>query len=210
MPDPLRLALVCGLLPLVAGTAVFLAWIATDHAWLVGVGSLVATSGAILVLAGLAALTLDMRRARSAGRRRWHARTVVVLALLLSNIAAFLLYAATALAMIDADLVTLTNSGATPIGPIEITDPSGQALGIGHLAAGETRQICTTFKGEGAVTMRVERNGNAETLILVGYTTELLGSRVTADLAAGSAPREEVHRISGAEFLGICLLDRAH
>ena len=202
-----RVALFCSLFPALTGTAIFAAWLVTDHDTLELAGLLLIYGGILLVLAGLVSLRLYLshaRRAGIAGRRSafW------ALAFLLANLPLCAAYVSIAFAMESAHHITLANRASAPIEDLVLTDPTGRRFAIGNVGPGLTLHLCPDFSGEGAVAFSFSIEGEGRSGTLIGYLADPLGSRSSLLLTEDRATKtgETFERISLSEFLHHCVL----
>ena len=202
-----RAALFCGLFPALLGTAIFAAWLVTDHGWLEIAGLLLIYGGILLVLAGLVSLRLYLSHARRGGiaSRR---PAVWALALLLANLPLCAAYVSIAFAMESAHHVTFVNRASAPVEDLVLTDPTGRRFAIETIGSGLTRHDCPDFSGEGAVEFSFNIEGESRTGTIIGYLADPLGSRSTLWLTEDRTTEtsETFERISAAEFLCHCVL----
>jgi len=202
-----RAALLCGLLPMLLGTAIFAAWLVTDHGSLEIAGLLLIYGGILLLGAGLVSLRLYLSHARRggiAGRRP----AVWALALLLANLPLCAAYVFIAFAMESAHHVTLVNRASKSIEALVLTDPTGRRFPVGTIGPGQVRQVCPDFSGEGAVEFSLTIDGESRTGTLIGYLADPLGSRSTLLLTKVNTTEasETFERISLVEFLRHCVI----
>ena len=109
-----RAAIVCGLVPLLAGTAVFLLWLLTDWMPLMLAGYVTILGGTAIVLAGLVFLGMYAIQAPRLlpPAPRFGLSTLAVAALLLVNFPLAALYTWGAIYKFTLYTVTVTNAGA--------------------------------------------------------------------------------------------------
>jgi hypothetical protein len=79
-----RIALVCGLIPLIIGISVFCSWILTRWDWLMLAGFFTVVIGFLLFLGGLVSLLIASRRARQHGMP-YKQKNLFIFGLLLLN-----------------------------------------------------------------------------------------------------------------------------
>lgn len=201
-----KLAIACGLLPMILGTAIFVAWLITDSDVLEIIGLLLVYGGVALLALGLVCLLAFVSRARKAGIAYRRARNWALVVLFLN----FPLCAATiflAFAMESANVVTLVNNAAVPIEAMILSDPQGRQFHVGSIQPGQDHQACFGFAGEGAVRFSFNAQGTPHAGILIGYLAGPLGSRATLTLSRDMTVEtdEQFHRISLTEYLRSCV-----
>ena len=140
-----KLAIACGLLPMILGTAIFVAWLITDSDVLEIIGLLLVYGGVALLALGLVCLLAFVSRARKAGIAYRRARNWALVVLFLN----FPLCAATiflAFAMESAHHVTLVNRASAPVEDLVLTDPTGRRFAIGTIGSGLSRHVCPPIR----------------------------------------------------------------
>jgi hypothetical protein len=178
-----RVALLCALIPLVVGVAVFVGWVWTRALWLMISGYYVIVVGIVLFLAGLIALWNGVRSAKQA-QIRYGRPAAVTLALLIANFPIAFVLSAYAFNLMTSNDIVFVNNSAEAARDIVLTDPSGAQYQVPNIAAHETRRKAIHFHGDGAVTYRMTIGTADMTGTLLGYTTDGVGSRVHVEIAA--------------------------
>jgi len=188
------------------GTAVFVAWLFTDHDALEIAGLLVIYGGIAIFLAGIASLFVFVSRAREAGTA-YRKSAALALAVLLLNFPLCATYVSVAFAMESAHLVTVVNRADVPIEALTFVDPSETIFRAAFIGPGEVHLACLDFSGEGAVEYSLTVYGETRAGILVGYLAAPLGSRATLRVsqALNVEASEEFRRISLADFVRVCV-----
>jgi hypothetical protein len=119
-----RVAIICGALPLIVGTSVFLLWFATGWEWLPIAGILTIYAGVFLFAVGVCVLGYQLWAARTAidlrRGRLWIAVSVCAI-LMLGNFPAALGLMALALEVVSAEyVVQIDNRTKLPLGEIRV------------------------------------------------------------------------------------------
>ena len=167
---PLYIALGCGLLPAVVGTAVISLWLLTRHGSLPLFGLFTIFLGLACTLVGAVFLVIHFNEA-SAGRSRptrsWRVRGLLAGALLLGNfpLCAFYIWAA------GLYTVRVVNAAGGNVSSFVVSDPAGQRWEMGPVAPGTRKTRLMDFNGEGAVTFSANVNGTVVTGDVDGYIT---------------------------------------
>lgn len=200
-------AIVCGLIPMALGSAIFAAWLVTDLDALEIIGVVFIYGGIFLFAAGIAALLIFVSRARRGGVA-YRKSAALALVVLVANFPLCAAYVAIAFAMKSAHVVAVENRAGMAMEDLGLRDPTGRHFGVGSVGPGQTRQVCLDLSGEGAVGFSFSADGRPYAGILIGYLAGPLGSRATLRLAEDLSAQvsEEFRRISLAEFLRTCLL----
>jgi len=203
------MAIACGLLPMLLGTAIFAAWLFTDYDALEIIGLLFIYGGIVLFVAGIVSLLVFVSRARMGGIA-YRTPTTVALALLILNFPLCVAYVSIAFAMESAHVVTVVNRTDIPIEALTLTDPIGRQFRVGTVAPGQVHHACPEFSGEGAVQFSLIVDGETRAGTLIGYLADPLGSHATLlvskELTAKAS--EDFRRISLADFLSFCVRGR--
>lgn len=201
-----KIAVACGVLPLLAGTITFGAWLATDSDALMLVGISVILVGLGLFVAGAIALRRFVVSAKKAAVS-YVRRTVIVAAILVLNFPLALAYMAIADTMVTGIFVTIANDFSGPIRNLVVTDPRGATFPVENIEPGSRHSSCFDFSGEGTVKFSMTASGLAHSGILIGYITPSMGLRAELRLTADGEVEisESLGRISLGELLQFCL-----
>ncbi len=202
-----RTAIVCGLVPMLLGTAIFAAWLFTDFNALGILGILFIYGGLALFAAGIVSLLIFVSRARKDGIA-YRKPAILALAVLVVNFPLCAAYISIAFLMESAHVVTVVNRTGMPIETLALTDPVGRRFRVGTVGPGQVRRACLGFSGEGAVQFSLSVDGETRTGTLIGYLSDPLGSDATLHLSEDLSvqTREGFRRISVADFLRHCVL----
>ncbi len=202
-----RTVLVCGLFPMTAGTAIFVAWLLTDLDVLEILGMVLICIGIALVVLGIVGLAIFISRARNEGLP--YGKPVCLgAALLFLNFPLCAAFVSIAFAMESAHVVTVVDRATAPIEDLTFTDPAGQQHQIEPIRPGEVYHACIDFSGEGAVQYSFTVDGQMHTGTLIGYLSDPLGSNTTLDISDDLTAKAsaEFQRISAASFFQHCIL----
>lgn len=200
------LAIVCGLIPMVLGSAVFAAWLETDSDSLEIVGIVAIYLGLPLFAVGVVALvvfTAAARKSEIAYRRS----TAIALIILVANFPLCVVYVSLAFAMESAHLVTIDNGADVGVGELILSDPAGRQFPVGTVPPGEIRHACLDLAGEGVVRFAFTIDGETREGVLIGYLAAPLGSHATLRVSVERtvSASETFSRISLPGFLRYCL-----
>ena len=202
-----RCSLVCGLIPLLLGTATFFWWLITGVHEILLVGYYVILGGIALFLAGMVCVFVYVLKARRA-QSRYKRAAVVSVTVLLLNFFVCAGYLLLAVGMMTTYIVIVTNDYREPIRDLVLKDPADGVYGISTVQPGAIAEACFRFKGEGAVTYAMTSRGSAQTGELVGYVTS--GSGGTAKLSLSQdglvQTEDQVFRVSAGDYIRVCLL----
>ena len=202
-----RIAIACGLLPMILGTAIFTEWLFTDLDTLEIIGLWLIYGGIALFAIGIFSLRVFVSHARRRGIL-YRKPTAWALAVLLMNFPLCAAYVSIAFAMESAHVVTVVDRAALPIEGLILTDPAGRQFRIGTVEPGEARHACLDFSGEGAVQFAFNVDGQMRVGTLITYQSNPFGSNATLDLSEDLTANasEEFRRISAADFFRHCVL----
>jgi len=201
-----RMAIACGLFPMLLGSAIFAAWLFSDLDALEIIGLIFIYGGIVLFAVGIVSLVMFVSRARKGGIAHRIPGTLA-LAVLLLNFPICAAYIFIAFAMESAHVVIVVNCADMPIENLTLTDPTGRQFQTGTIGPGQFRHTCLDFSGEGAVQFSLNVNGEARAGTLIGYLADPLGSHATLRLSEKLTVQasEEFRRISFADFLRYCV-----
>lgn len=201
-----RIAVACGVLPLLVGTITFGAWLATDSDVLILVGITVILAGLGLFVAGAIALGRFVVSARKAAVS-CVGRASVAAAILLLNFPLALAYMAIADTMVSGIFVTIANDFSGPIRDLVLTDPRGETFAFESIEPGSEHASCPGLSGEGTVKFSMTASGLVRRGILIGYITPSMGVKAELRLTADGQVEvsESLGRISLEELLQFCL-----
>ncbi len=203
-----RCSLVCGLIPLLLGTATFFWWFITDLHDLLLVGNLVILGGIVLFLAGMVCVLVYVLKARRA-QSRYKRAAVASVTVLLLNFFVCAGYILIAVRMMTTYIVIVTNDYREPIRDLVIKDPADGIYRVATVQPAAIAKACFRFKGEGAVTYAMTNRGSAQTGQLFGYVTSGYGGTAKLSLSQDGLVQTEdqiFRRISAGDYIRVCLL----
>lgn len=200
-----KIAIACGVLPLLVGTITFGAWLATDLDELELFGITVIVGGLILFVIGLVALD----RFATNGKRievTYKKPAAIAAAILLLNFPVALAYMAVAASMENSFFVTIESDFPEPIRDLVLTDPRGTGFRLEEIEPGSARSACYDFSGEGEVLYSMALGDDTQNGVLIGYITSNMGHRTELHLTEYGRIEisESYHRISLGELLQFC------
>lgn len=176
-PDHLRSAFVCGLIPLITGTSIFLLWVLTRWDWLFVAGMLTIIAGVFVFLCGIACLTasrFDRPLGEVGGSRRETLRRITALLILLSNFPV----AASIVVAVDTIrtryVVTIVNHGSVPLDNVMVSG-GGVEIYFGSVAPGAIAERWFNIRTDGKLVFRARRAGEDVDGTIEGYVTNGLG-----------------------------------
>lgn len=165
----LRLALLAGAAPLVAGTVLFAAWLVTRDDMLEEAGILTIFGGFFAFALGLAACAVHDAAARRAGRPRRRARRFA-LVLLLANFPVAAAFVATGFGIETCYTVIVRNESTRPLEAARLVG-GGCDETLGTVPPGETRRAWLWPGGEDSLELRARWNGVERIEVVEGYLT---------------------------------------
>jgi hypothetical protein len=174
-----RAAIFCGVMPMAAGTAIFLSWLLVRWDWLMMAGILTIIVGAGVVLTGLVFLgihALQARRLQPSGR--WGVRTLAVAVLLLANFPLAGAYTWGAVWVVTRYTVTITNGGVRTADRVIVTGP-GVSADLGAIAPGASRRASFHFAGDGPLELEARYGPTISRSTILGYVTTHQGGNQT-------------------------------
>lgn len=195
-------AVICGALPLIAGTAIFLAWTISPEGWVLLAGVLVVLAGSVLVVIGFVSLCLYARLAKGIGPRPRSLRRPAML--LIANFPVCAVYVFVALTVEAANFFTVDNRLRAPIQKLTLTDAAGRSISLSLVATGA--RACAHFR-EGPLNYSIIVENEERSGVLTGYVTGMEsfvievteGPRVSFRTLMRDRPR------SVKEYLRYCL-----
>lgn len=190
-----RLALACGLLPLVSGVSVLLLFVLTHHDGLPVVGLMILIAGPVLLVAGLVSLCVGLlrmspERIAAANSQRgmpvqWLA--VIALLVLLVNPPAGVICAAIGERETTRYIVHVHNTTTQTIGPIDLAyDGKHRTLNAVRPGGRESEWFMVVHDGD--VTMTLPEADGPKTYTLASLSSQT-GGHVYVTLLEGQPPR---------------------
>ena len=172
----LRIAQVCGLLPLIVGAGIFVAWV-TQHRDLILYAGLLAVPGFILIiLGGFVALVAFIRQARRKSAP-YLQRAILTIVLLLANFPAGAGLAYLAMQIKTTYSVYLVNNSDQTFQSITLTDPEGNTFQIAPPPPHGQNKHSLHFNGEGQVKYTLQIDGVPKSGTMFGYITNNMGGQ---------------------------------
>lgn len=150
MPN-LRISFVCGVVPLLLGTALFLSWLFTEamwweRAWLWGIGL-----GIVCVLTGAVFLGRHLSRQRPAAPRDWFLPGLAAVTLLL-NIPVAALYLSAAVTILTRYTVEVQNHTTQPVDSFLVSGAGLSGVELGPVPGGQGTRRHLRFDSQGKLT----------------------------------------------------------
>ncbi len=173
MKNLLRLAVLCGVLPLVAGIGIFVAWVITEASWLTMAGLLTINVGVYAVVVGLVLLIVYMSWAWQGGqipRRRLVGQTLAVVALFAANFVAAGGAVMGAQVISSRYTVVVTNQSNAPLQSARI-EGGGVAVEFGDIPPGATVSESFWIKHDGQLTLSGRHGSNDVHAVIADYVT---------------------------------------
>ena len=176
-PDHIRSAFVCGLVPLITGTSVFLLWVLTRWDWLYGAGMLTIIAGIFVFLFGVACLAasrFDSPSGEVGRSRRESLRRIMALLILLINfpVAASIVVAVETIR--TRYVVTIVNHGPERLDNVVVSG-GGVEIEFGSVAPGATAERWFHIRTDGELVFHARRNGEEIQGSIEGYVTPGMG-----------------------------------
>jgi hypothetical protein len=181
----LKASLAFGVTPLVIGTIIFVAWLATRSMNLALAGIFAIYAGLVFVGAGLLCLIVYFVRAVRRGavtRRRLLAQSAWALGVLLLNFPAAAGFAYAAMLLETRYVVTVSNTGAKPVESFGV-EGGGVEIELGPLAPGQTRHRGFYIQHDDELRFQALVNGRHVSGTLDGYVTNGEGGDVRVVIA---------------------------
>ncbi|MGB4100481.1 MAG: hypothetical protein WBK91_01030 [Alphaproteobacteria bacterium] len=166
----------CGLLPLVVGSGLFVAWAALRHDWMLYAGLLLIPVFLLLIVFGFVTLGLHVRQCRQA-LTPYVRRSLFAAALLFSNIPVGIALTCFVLDLREIYIVHLQNNSTRSAADIIMTDPLGAEFPVDPLPPAAHAEHRLRFAGEGQVAFRLSLDGVTKTGTLFGYITSGMGGQ---------------------------------
>ena len=192
---PYRLAVLCGVVPLLAGAAIFTAWTLTGWRWLMLAGLVTIGIGTVVFLVGCLALYSAHRRARDAGAMQGLTRrTLLAAALLVSNFPAAAGLSWAAVALETRLVVVVRNDAVVPLEGGRLHG-GGADVRLPALAPGASVERWLWFDTDGQLELDASLGGQHVHGVVAGYVTGGLGGRLVVTVRAdGTITALQAHR----------------
>jgi hypothetical protein len=198
MPRALKIAILCGAVPLLLGTLIYTAWRFTRWPWL-------ETAGLFVIFAGLISVTFaavllvrhlyrDFRVSRSFRTTNWF-QVMVVGAILLLNFPAATIFTVSAINLVTRYTIHVSNQSGTSIESFVVTGP-GVLVELGPIASGQRVQHHLQFAGDGSLDFTARQGQSEFSDQLEGYVTGGWGGDTTIRVLPER--RYEIQKRNGA------------
>ena len=171
-PWTFRIALACGLLPLLVGTLIYAIFVGTENLLMMTFGLLNIYAGMALFVVGLVCTALYFfgERSRGVGQPKLGVRTTLLLAVLLINFPVAGALAYSALDIATTYHVEVRNESDEPLTNLVLSAPSVE-LSSSALPPGGEFEADLRFGGDGALMLRYELAGEPREEVIEGYVT---------------------------------------
>jgi len=189
----LRLAILCGAVPLALGVLVFAAWLATRWPWLMMAGVGVLYLGLAAFVIGTIALTRFFFSARESGLvplAEVGRKALPAGALLLANFPAAAAILAAVVLVETTYAVTVVNASGGVLDEVRLFG-GGRDVSLGSIAAGERSRADLRFRADGHLQIQVFRGTASETEIIDEYVASGRGGSMTV-VVEGDGVRVDV------------------
>jgi hypothetical protein len=169
----LWIAIGCGAIPLIVGSAIYFAFRATRADWLPLAGYFTILAGLAFFAVGIACLIAYAYR-----QRRLSGLTLLVGCLLLSNIPAAAFYALSGVALITEYVVTVINESESKIDSFVVEGP-GVRVELGPILVAESKQCRVNFDADGTLTFNARQQQLRFDGEIDDYVTRNMGGMAT-------------------------------
>ncbi|MEY4567474.1 MAG: hypothetical protein RLY14_2444 [Planctomycetota bacterium] len=171
-----RLALVCGLVPLSSGIAVFLLWLGSRWEILKLAGVFVILAGIVCIFVGATAMVFSLKKSRVQGNpiRKHLPKWILLIAVFLSNFLAAGGIIATVLNIESRYTIRIVNQSNQELSAITISG-GGCLIEVPNLPAGVTTTQHLYFKQDGSLTIKANADDRKLDVVIEGYITNGMG-----------------------------------
>lgn len=179
MNSSYRIALICGFVPLIVGSSIFLLWLVTRWPSLMFAGLLTIYGGVAFILIGAAFLAQffwSASRAAKLSRKQLWFSTLICAALLLSNFVVAGAIVVTAYTVETRYVVIIHNNSQQPINGAQVSG-GGCEADFGIIPAGGTIQRAFWVQGDGELTFRAQDGVSKGPKTIDGYVTNGMGGQ---------------------------------
>lgn len=170
MPRLIKIAIACGAIPLIAGTAIYFTWRLTQWDLMMLLGMFNIFVGLALFVVGIGCLIYQNHRESCAGTSIAKRQNAFVAALLLANFPAAGVYGLSAIDVMSRFTVRIVNDSGDSIDSIEV-----QGIGfekeVGRMQAGDHTRLYIRSFGEGGAEFTARQRGRDIQGELHGYVT---------------------------------------
>jgi len=177
MKTSLKAALFFGTIPLVAGIAIFVAWVLFRAEWLMLAGVITIYAGLCAIAVGAVCLAVYLWRSwRSGTVPRWRLvwQTVAVLALFLANFIAADAAVSGAMLIEARYTVSITNHSNVPFESARI-EGGGVDISLGVIVPGATVKRSFWIEHDGALFLKATQGSRKIEATIEGYVTNGVG-----------------------------------
>lgn len=184
-----RLSLACGIVPLVAGVGIFLAWVATRQDWLMTAGMITLVAGFIAFFVGAVALGLfcwlAIRKERIPRAHLW-LRVVLSAALLVVNFPVAGLILNRVVVIKTRYTVLIRNESPRPLHEVRVYG-GGVEERFGTLESAAMKHRDFWIQQDGELTLEMKLGPTLVQTNIDGYVTQNLGGDVRVTVNADSS-----------------------
>lgn len=179
-----RVALVCGLLPILVGVSIFLLWLVMRWEWLIAAGIFTLYGGVALFFIGSVALACFCWfafRSSDVSRKRLLFSTLGCAALLLSN---FPIAARIVVAVVDIETryaIVVHNTSDLPLEQVRVFG-GGCDCFLGSIPPGDTATCFCRFHCDGRLEFCAVSGTTTHSQIIDGYVTGNMGGRAVVTI----------------------------
>ena len=171
-----KLAILCGLTPLVLGVSILVAWLNTCASWLEAAGIINIAVGSILFLCGLLFLVFYVRSKSTLRKPVGKKSLIIPLLILFLNFPAALISLLIASSEYAASTITINNYSKYEIKDFTVKQLGEDVYFLPLIKVEERQTEKLHFQVESDVRYSLTLNGNNEEGILFGYVTPSVGS----------------------------------
>lgn len=182
-----KIALFCGLAPLVIAAIILLGWFFTGSTDILFAGLFNILGGVILFVIGICCLIFYEYQSRKQYQLSAWKKLLKPFLIMLANFPAAVACVYFVIFMASMSVVSVINQTQEFIPSIEININKKQQKPIIGIMPGETNKKRIRFKGEGAVNYSFELNGQIKEGVLIGYTSSHSGHNIVMTIASNGA-----------------------
>ena len=178
MKKLLRLTVLCGVVPLVVGIAIFVAWALTGAQWLILAGLLTLKAGACSIIVGTVLLIIYVASSwqrPGISRRRLVGQGLAVLGLYGVSVVVAAGAAIGGVMLISRYTVVVANQSHTPLQSVRI-EGGGVGVDLGDVPPGGTVRESFWIEHDGELVLTGRHGPNDVTAIVDGYVTNGIGA----------------------------------
>lgn len=188
-----RVALFCGLEPLLVGTLIFIAWLISRARWLEYAGLVNIIAGTCLVWVGLVCLGVYFHQARQQQVAGYLKRSLLALALMVANYPVAITFILTAEYLLSQSTVVVHNQSELSVQAFRLQERD-IVYELGDIVPGQTVEHSFHFQHEGSVDYSLMWDGQSHSGVMFGYVTSGLGVTAVMEIDASGmvSVREEL------------------